>query len=350
MEEVPRGLEGDRPSAGPATLDMHTHFFPAGIPDFASKTGDSRWPSLAIDGEGKGAIMRGAEVFRPVAPTCWSPQHRVDAMDEAGIDVHVLSPVPVTLTTWADPALAAAFARRQNELLAEAAASSPSRLRWLGCVPLQDADAAVAELEHGRSLGMCGVEIGTEVGGRELDDSGLRTFFAAAEALDVAVFIHPTDGARAIRRQGQPYEFGLGMLTDTAMAAGALLFGGVLEAYPRLRVGLAHGCGTFPWSYPRLARQASQGSVTTEYLKSADELVRRMWVDSLVFDPCHIPLLKERFGAGHIMLGSDFPFYPAAWGGPCEIIDSAAARGLCTQEEATAMKAANGVRFLGLDP
>jgi len=332
-----------------ATIDVHTHFFPAGLADLAVTTGDPRWPSLAVDGQGRGRIMRGTTVFRPVAPTCWDPTARVEAMDAAGIDVHVLSPVPVTLVTWAEPRLAADFARAQNDALAAAAATAHDRFRWFGSVPLQDTDLAIAELERSsRELGMAGVEIGTEVAGRELDDATLRPFFAAAADLGVPVFVHPTDGAGAIRRTSPPYEFGLGMLTDTAMAAGALVFGGVLAALPTLRVGLAHGCGSFPWAYPRLARGATLGPAPAD-VSAHDADVRRLWVDSLVFDPLHLPLLVARFGADHVLLGSDFPFYPAAWGGPLDILEQAAAGGLCTPAQATAVRTTNALAFLA-DP
>jgi aminocarboxymuconate-semialdehyde decarboxylase len=260
--------------------------------------------------------------------------------------VHVLSPVPITLVTWAEPGLAAQFARAQNDALAAVAASAPDRFRWFGSVPLQDVELAVAELERStRELGMAGVEIGTEVGGLELDDPSLRPFFAAAAALGIPVFVHPTDSAHAIRRTGAPYEFGLGMLTDTAMAAGALVFGGVLAELPTLRVGLAHGCGSFPWAYPRLARGATLGNGSAE-VSDHDAEVRRLWVDALVFDPLHLPLLFERFGADHVLLGSDFPFYPPAWGGPLDVLDQATAAGLCTPAQATAIRASNAVAFL----
>lgn len=334
-------------------VDVHTHFFPAGLGDLATTTGDGRWPSLHIGDDGQARIMRGAEVFRPVAPTCWDPARRIDAMDAAGIDIHVLSPVPVTLTTWAEASLAADFTRRQNDALAAAAATNPARYRWLGAVPLQDTDASIAELERGRALGMDGVEIGTEVDGRELDDPSLLPFFEAAASLGVAVFIHPTDGVGAIRRKGAPHEFGLGMLTDTAMAAGALLFGGVLEACPTLRVGLAHGCGSFPWAFPRLARGATMapsGSGFEARMAHSKELLARMWADTLVFDPQHLALLMTRFGAEHLFLGSDFPFYPPAWGGPTEVIDEAVGHGWCDAAQGDAMKGANGLRFLGIDP
>ena len=104
-------------------------------------------------------------------------------------------------------------------------------------------------------LGLAGVEIGAQIDGRELDDQCLVPLFDAAEELDCIVFVHPMGGGQGtLRRDGQPYDFGLGMLTDTALAAAALVFGGVLERHPKLRVVMAHGCGTFPWALPRLAQ------------------------------------------------------------------------------------------------
>jgi aminocarboxymuconate-semialdehyde decarboxylase len=214
-------------------------------------------------------------------------------------------------------------------------------------VPLPHVDAAIDELERLVGvLGLAGVEIGGEIAGCELDDPSLRPFFAAAEALDVALFVHPTDGAGAIRRGGIPYEFGLGMLSDTAMAAGALVFGGVLEAFPKLRICLAHGCGTFPWALPRMTRGASMAPHAPSP-KRVGELVRHLWADSLVFDPLHLPVLFERFGADHIVLGSDFPFYPPAWGASTAILHSGVEHGLCTAQQMADVLSGNAMRFLG---
>jgi aminocarboxymuconate-semialdehyde decarboxylase len=298
-------------------VDVHTHVFPTGLPDYAASTGDARWPSLQVSNDAaSGRIMRGTQVFRPVDRRCFDLGARLADMNETGVDRQVLSPVPVTLCSWADPALASSFARAQNEGIAQMVASctAPTRFNWIGGVTLQDGALAVGDLEHGLALGMVGVEIGTEVGGMELDDPALFAFWDAAQRLDVAVFVHPTAGEGAIRRAGQPFEFGLGMLTDTATAATALVFGGVLDSFPDLRIGLAHGCGTFPWALPRLVRGSTLGAKpdggasASEALQRVNLLVRRLWADTLVFDPAHLPLLMERFGADHLMLGSDVPF------------------------------------------
>ncbi len=338
------------------TIDVHTHFFPPGLADFAARTGDNRWPSLAVNNDEAqtARIMRGPSVFRPVGATCWNIERRTAELGTTLVTNQVLSPVPVTLTSWSEAHLANDFLRAQNDAFAEVVASSVSRqYEWIGAVPLQDPALAALELERGvRQLGMVGVEIGTEVGGVELDDVRFAEFFSAAEELDVAVFIHPTDGEHAIRRSGAPFEFALGMLTDTAIAVTALVFGGVLDRHPKLRIGLAHGCGTFPYAYPRLVRGASMrpnAAPPEEIRAHTDMLLRRLWADTLVFDPAHIPLLKERFGADHLMLGSDFPFYPPSFGDPIEMLNEAVRCGHCTAPERDAILGPNGASFLSLN-
>ncbi|MFB9385526.1 amidohydrolase family protein [Pseudonocardia petroleophila] len=180
----------------------------------------------------------------------------------------------------------------------------------LACLPLHDARAAVAELDRSRAAGLLGVEIGTRVGERDLDDPSLDPVWAALAATGSAVLVHPVDEGRGVlRRTGPPYDLGLGMLADTALAAGALVFGGVLERHPDLRVALAHGCGAFPWAYPRLRVAAARGGVTGDPARR-DELVRLLYADTLVFDDEHLRLLVHRFGPGRLLLGSDAPFFP----------------------------------------
>jgi len=124
------------------------------------------------------------------------------------------------------------------------------------------------------------------------------------------------------------------------------VLGGVLDDHPRLRVCLAHGCGTFPWALPRLARGASMGSAGV-LPGEVIERARSLWCDSLVFEASHLPVLFERFGADHVVLGSDFPFYPPTWGGPTDILEGAIAGGLCSDSQAAAVCSDNGWRFLG---
>lgn len=332
------------------TVDVHTHLFPRELATAFDADASSGLPSLVVHPDGSGEIMLAGKTFRRVSATTWDAERRIERMDRDGIDVQVLSPVPVTLVGAVPPHVATAWSHHQNELLAGIVADRPDRFVALGMVPLQDPEAAVAELEYAiTELSLRGLEIGTETGGCELDDHRLGPFFAAAEELHVPLFIHPTDGGAAIRRRGQPYEFGLGMLTDTALAAAALVFGGVLERFPGLRIALAHGCGTFAWAYPRLVRGAGIGAEPADGERLA-EIVRSLWVDAIVFEPAHLALLARRFGTGHVMLGSDFPFYDRRWGSPVDVISGAASEGLISEASAAGMYGSNALSFLRISP
>lgn len=327
-------------------VDTHAHFFPDGLS--APPVGaDPRWPVLRPDGDDPtlGGIHQGGHLFRRVTQELWDVPARLASMDSYGIEQQLISPVPVMLTTWADPGPAAAFARQVNDGIAAAADASGGRLVGLAGVPLQDVDAAITELERAMTdLGLAGVEIGTRVEDSELDDPQLAPFFAAAADLDATIFVHPMDGGTgAVRRAGQPYDFGLGMLTDTALAATALLTGGVLDRHPDLRIGFAHGCGTLAWAAPRLALALS---IWGEEGRSAafDDLLRHLWVDTLVLDPAHLPLLVHRFGADHVMVGTDAPFIPGQLTGLAGLLAGGLEHGLA-RGDVDAIARSNGRAF-----
>jgi aminocarboxymuconate-semialdehyde decarboxylase len=356
-----RGVSTDELSqpASPASaraagaVDVHAHIFPAGVPDLAGETGDERWPSLEAGdaGSGEGRIMCGPRVFRVVRPSLWDLQARIAELDAAGIAAQLVSPVPVTMTYWADADLAALYQRQLNDAIAREVSASGGRLAGLGGVPLQDPGRAVAELERAvGQLGLRGVQIGSLIGDMDLADPRLDPFFAVAAARGAIVFVHPTDGGGGtIRRTGQPFDFGLGMPTDTAIAATALVFEGVLARHPRLRVLLAHGCGTFPIAFPRLAMGALlTGHIDQAGFAALPDAVRRLWVDALVFDPANLALLIERFGAEHVLLGTDDPFVPGQLREAQEMVRKAAGRGLISESQAEAILGANARALLDL--
>lgn len=303
-------------------VDLHAHWMGADV--FGATEVAGGWPRLEVDSAERGRILIGDRPFRDVRPSLWDIDARLMDLDAAGLELQVISPVPVTFPYVDDAGAATAYAEATNASIARAVAASRGRLAGLGTVPLPHADGAVAVLEAlmAGPEPLVGVEIGARVGRLELDDPQLRPFFEAAEALGALVFVHPSDGGTGtVRRSGQPYDFGLGMHTDTALAAGALVFGGVLERYPGLRVVLAHGCGGFAWSYPRLRLGAellqghSPGAI--------DERVRSLYVDSLVLDAEHLRLLVHRFGADRIVLGTDHPFFPDLTGGARDMLAGA---------------------------
>lgn len=329
-------------------VDIHAHHFPTDLPDLAATTGDNRWPSLVTGDEPR--FMRGPEMFRKVRSVAYDPVARVAELDAAGVDHQVISPVPVTLVDWAPAQAAAEFLAAQNDGLAEAAAGSHGRLLALGAVPLQDVDLAISEMARCRDLGMVGIEITAMVDGRELDDASFLPFWAAAESEGVPIFIHPAHQETTIRRTGQPYEFGIGMHTDTALAAAALVYGGVLDRHPDLRVALSHGCGSFAFTYPRLRYMAARMSENPDEGARLDALVRDLWVDALVFDPGVIDVLVQRFGADHVMYGTDHPFLPEGFDGPRVVLEDALVRASAGSKALRdCCLGANAMTFLGLD-
>jgi aminocarboxymuconate-semialdehyde decarboxylase len=309
-------------------VDVHSHFFPRRV----QVSSGAAWPRVQIDGADgtTGTIMVGDRPFRTVRSGLWEVGARLAELDMLGVERQLLSPVPVVLDAQADPG----YFRSISEGIAEAVAMAPDRFAGLGAVSWADTALAVEELRYVvRDLGLLGIEIGCRVGDRELDDAELRPLFTAAEELGALVFVHPLGGGgEVVRRSGeQPYDFGLGMLTDTAIAATALVFGGVLDACPRLEVLLAHGGGTLPWAFPRLVTGTALGGDRS----SGDHagLLRRLWADTLVFAPEHLGLLAQRFGAGHVAFGSDYPFIPGELAGARRLIDAAVVAGQLTADE-----------------
>lgn len=346
MVGSPRWTKGGRMS-DTSVIDVHAHFLGADV----AVPGDCgpHIPRLVRDNNEHGRIVCGEQTFRQVRSTLWDIPSRLQEMDLAGIDRQVISPVPVVMEYAWHTVDGVRYARAHNDSLTAACDAADGRLIGLGCLPLHDPVAALAELDRCRDLGLCGVEIGTRIGDWDLDDPSLRPFWETCDSTGMAVFVHPIDEGRSVIRRGGPvYDLGLGMLTDTAIAATALVFGGVLGSFPRLRVALAHGCGTFPWAYPRLRVAAGLARVDDSGAQAPDELTRRLYADSLVFDDEHLRLLAYRFGTDRILLGSDAPFFPGQMEQSVRSVQRAAQSGVLPPNTTPASLGGNALEFLGL--
>jgi aminocarboxymuconate-semialdehyde decarboxylase len=302
-------MSGDA-GAGGGSVDCHTHTLPRHWLNLAERYGDPRWPTRQDLDECSAELFVGGKSFRTVPHTCWNVAARIEQMDAAGVGVQWLSTTPVMFSYWAPPRHAAEMARHVNDGIAEMVRSAPNRFVGLATLPMGDADLAICELERAiGELGMAGVEIGTNVAGRDLDDPALRPVFQAIADAGVPVFVHPWDVVSAHRLSRYQAMYTIGMPTDTAYAAAALLLSGMLDALPNLRVLLAHGAGALAWLLPRLDR----GWVTWPEHRAGDGErpaigARRLWADSIVGDEANIRLLAHRIGWDRIVLGSDYPF------------------------------------------
>ncbi len=256
-------------------------------------------------------MMIGDTLFREIEDNCWSPARRLEDCDRDGVSVQVLSTVPVLFSYWADPAAALDFSRLLNDHLAEVVAAHPRRFVGLGTVPLQDPERAAGELERCvRGLGLAGIQIGTHVAERNLDDPSLFPVFQTAEALDAAVFVHPWDMLAPERMRSYWLPWLVGMPAESALAMCSVIFGGVLERLPRLRIGFAHGGGAFPGIFGRVARGFSTRPdlVAVRNPHPPERYLGRLYVDSLTHDPDMLRHLLRLHGPERVALGSDYPF------------------------------------------
>ncbi|MDI3313805.1 MAG: amidohydrolase family protein [Mycobacterium sp.] len=289
------------------TIDFHTHAIDPELPDIGA-TYRGSFPRVERTGERSARIIVDGRGYRDIDDACWSADTRVSDMDAEGIAVQVLSPIPVTLCHEQPASGAAILARAQNDFLATLVASAPQRFLALGTVPMQDPPSAIRELTRCiTELGFVGVEIGTRVGEFDLTDARFRPFFDAASSLSAVIFIHPVDRDVDPRVTNLGLGFGVGMPTETATAAAALLAAGVVQAARGARFVLAHGAGALPALLPRL----DQGQRLAAHRAGAERLsdaARRLWCDSLTYDAASLQLALQRFGAGHVVLGTDYPF------------------------------------------
>lgn len=327
-------------------IDVHTHIVPERWEDWASRYGGGKWPRLVHHDACRATIMTGDQFFRDVDERSWRPERRVEDMDRMGIARQALSPPPIMLCYWAEPKPAAAFARMQNENVAAVAGRHPDRFTGMSAVPLQDVGLAIEELAYGRErLQLRAVEIGTCPAGRDFDDPELFPFFRACRDLGVAVFVHPATPLVGQERLTK-YYFPLivGNPLETALAVSKLIYGGVLERLPDLRICFAHGGGAFGFTLGRLNYGWSVRPEGPKAIpKEPREYARLIYFDSLTHSPANTRFLVEQLGRDRIVLGSDYPF---DMGSPDPVASLGEAD--LPPETRAAIETANAIRFLGL--
>jgi len=253
-------------------------------------------------------IMLGQTEFRPVGAECWEPAIRLGDMDADGVDAQVISPTPVFFGYDRPAGEAVKVARIFNDLMLELASD---RLIPFCQVPLQDPDAACAELDRCLAAGHRGVEIGNHVGDRDLDDEGVVTFLQHCAAAGAPVFVHPWDMPEGPRLNRWMARWLTGMPAETHLSILAMILGGVFDRVPdTLRVCFAHGGGSFPFWLGRAdnAWHRRGDLVRGRSQRPPSHYVDRLFVDTVVFDPAALRLLVDTVGEDHIVVGSDYPY------------------------------------------
>jgi aminocarboxymuconate-semialdehyde decarboxylase len=291
-------------------IDVHTHILPPAWEDYGARFGVADWPSLAMHDSCNATIMLGAKEFRKVTDQCFAPARRIADMDATRIGRQLISPIPIMMCYWGPVEATAAFARMQNDYIAQCVERHPERFIGAGTVALQSPRHAIAEIERLKNLGFPAIEIGTKVNGRDLDDPMFFEVFAACESLGMAIFLHPQEPTLgAERMQDYQLPFLVGYPADTALAVTRLILSGALERLPKLRLCLAHSGGNFPAALGRLEKgYASIPAVRKNIPRPPREYAQRLWYDTITHDARYLQLNVERFGSKRIIIGSDYPF------------------------------------------
>ncbi len=291
-------------------IDIHTHILPKEWPDLKEKYGYGGWIHLDHHKTGCARMMKDETFFREVDANLWDPGVRLDECRDQGVDVQVLSTVPVMFSYWAKADDALDLSKLLNDHIAAVVDEFPHRFVGLGTIPLQDPEKAISELERCAELKLTGVQIGSNVNGKNLSEDELFSVFEAASDLRMAVFVHPWDMMGESNMQKYWLPWLVGMPAETSRAICSMIFGGVLEKLPDLRVAFAHGGGAFPVTVGRVQHgfEVRPDLCAIDNNVNPKDFLGKFWVDSLVHDPDALDFLIKKVGVEKIALGTDYPF------------------------------------------
>ena len=292
-------------------IDIHCHYLNQAV---AAKVAPLNPAQHEPSVEFANALTRVVNVkqIQNRGPKLSNIETRLKDMDRMGIDIQAVSPAPNQTYYWTEPDFGAELSRLVNDRLAEIVATWPDRFVALGTVPLQNVDLAIAELERGvKQLGLRGVEINPNVNGMELTDPrlNLEKFFARAQALDAVIFLHPIGFTQGERLVDHYFNNVIGNPMETTIAASHLIFDGVMQRNPKLKIVLPHAGGYLAHYWARMDHaHRARADCRTMIKKAPSSYLKKMYFDTISFDPQMLRHMVDQYGPGHLLLGTDYPY------------------------------------------
>jgi len=304
-------------------IDIHTHIIPEHLPNFREKFGYGGFISLDHHKPCCARMMVDDKFFREIQDNCWDPEARIKECNHHHIDVQVLSTIPVMFSYWAKPQDALDVSMFLNDHIATIVNAYPKRFVGLGTISLQHPDMAIKELERCMKIGLKGVQIGSHVNDWNLNAPELFPVFEAAQELNASIFVHPWDMMAKDKMSKYWLPWLVGMPAESSLAICSMIFGGVLERLPNLKVAFAHGGGSFPATIGRIEHgfNVRPDLVAVDNQVNPREYLKRIYLDTLVHDPMMMDYLVNLMGADQLALGTDYPF-PLGELQPGKLIDS----------------------------
>ena len=292
-------------------IDIHTHILPKDLPDLEKEFGYGGWIRLDHNSQGTANMIKDGEKFRVVKCNCWDPVARLDDCQESGVSLQVISTIPVMFSYWAQPKHTYLLSRLLNDDIANVVQNNPKRFVGLGTIPMQDEKLAVKELERCiQDLRFPGIQIGSNINGKNLSSQKFFPIFEAAADLGSCIFVHPWNimGKNQMEKYWLPWL--VGMPAETSRAICSMIFSGIFEKLPNLRVAFAHGGGAFPATIGRIQHGYDSRPDLCAIDNNVDptDYLGKFWIDSLVHDFDMLEFLLKKVGNKKIALGSDYPF------------------------------------------
>ncbi len=288
-------------------IDTHTHII---VPEILRDAKpDEEWRPRVTWENGKQFVEYGPKRIGSATREFVSPEKILDEIKISGADAVLLCPWVSLVRYEAKPEESLSACQIQNDALSALSEKYSKQVAALGMIPLQDVSLAIKELERLMKLGLKGVEIGAHVNGVYPGDARFRPFWEACESLGAFVFIHPVEGGGRTELRDYYMWNVIGNPMDTTIAAGHLILSGVMEAYPRLKIFLAHGGGALPYLHGRLDRgYKMRPEINKVISKPPTEYLKQFYFDSIAHDSVVLKSLVDFVGAEHVLLGSDYPF------------------------------------------
>ncbi|MFM7638049.1 MAG: amidohydrolase family protein [Crocinitomicaceae bacterium] len=291
-------------------IDMHSHIIPKVMPNWTKKFGYGKFIHLEHNEDGTADMMQGGQFFRRINDNCWDEAIRIPEYEKFNTQVQVVCTIPVMFSYWAEPKDCLELSRFLNDHIAELVHKFPKKYIGLGTIPMQDEQLAIQELERIKSIGLVGIQIGSNINDENLNEERFFAIFQACERLDLAVMVHPWQmmGFDNMKKYWLPWL--VGMPAETSRAACSLIFGGVLEKLPNLRVCFSHAGGSFLPTLGRIEHgfNCRPDLVAVDNERNPREYLGKFWVDCITHDIDALNYILKLQGSKRVCLGSDYPF------------------------------------------